>query len=82
MKNNKVEFLKDILCSTLIISRCPNASKKHIKSMTNFIAYADGKHDLIWIADHIHVPASELYEIKNKLMEHDLLETVLEDENE
>ena len=58
----------------------PSISKKGsydaIKSMTNFIAYADGKHDLIWIADKIHVPASELYEIKDKLLAHDLLEEI------
>ena len=45
-----------------------------VKSMVDFIAYADGKRDLIDISNTIHVPVSELSGVIDKLMAADLLE--------
>lgn len=47
-----------------------------VKSMVDFIAYADGRKDLIDISDTIHVPVQHLIPIIAKLTEADLLETV------
>lgn len=56
----------------------PTISKKGsydaIKSMTNFIAYSDGRNDLIDISNRIKVPVSELIDVLKKLSAHDLLE--------
>ena len=40
----------------------------------NFIAYADGKMDLVDISDTIHVPINELIPLVDKLTETGLLE--------
>lgn len=57
----------------------PTVSKKGsydvVKSMVDFIAYADGKRDLIAVSDLIRVPIDQLIPIINKLTEADLLET-------
>lgn len=45
-----------------------------VKAMTHFIAYADGKNDLIDISQRIGVPTNDLIEIKNKLIENGLLQ--------
>lgn len=45
-----------------------------VKSMVDFIAYADGKRDLIDISNTIHVPVSELSGVIDKLLAADLLE--------
>lgn len=62
----------------------PNVSQKGsydaVKSMVNFIAYADGKRDLIDISNVIGVPVSELITVITKLTEADLLECVNEQE--
>lgn len=47
-----------------------------VLSLKHFIAYADGRNDLIEISDIIGVPTSELIEIKNKLMNNNLLEII------
>lgn len=47
-----------------------------VQNMINFIAYADGKKDLIEISNLIRVPAWELYSIIKQLKEADLLEEV------
>lgn len=44
-----------------------------VKSMIDFIAYADGKNDLIDISNKINVPVWELYPIIKKLRQADLL---------
>ena len=44
--------------------------------LKHFIAYADGRNDLIGISDRIDVPTAELIEIKNELMANGLLEVV------
>lgn len=57
----------------------PTVSKKGsydaVKSMVDFIAYADGKRDLIAVSDLIHVPIDQLIPVINKLTEAELLET-------
>jgi len=56
----------------------PTVSKKGsydaVKSMMDFIAYADGRNDLIDISNAIHVPISELVSVIRKLLDADLLE--------
>lgn len=56
----------------------PNISQKgsynDVKSMVDFIAYADGKRDLLEISNIIHVPVSYLIPIIKKLIDADLLE--------
>lgn len=56
----------------------PTISKKgiydEIYSITRFLAYADGRNDLIDISNRIKVPVKELIEIVNKLKEKDLFE--------
>lgn len=56
----------------------PSVSQKGsydaVKSMVDFIAYADGKKDLIDISNTIKVPVSELISVINKLTEAELLE--------
>ena len=57
----------------------PEISKKHskkqeTKNMTNFIAYADGKNDLLDISSKINIPVSELVPIIEKLKEAKLLD--------
>ena len=44
-----------------------------VKNLTNFLAYADGKNDLIDISNLINVPTNELIEIVNKLQHHNLI---------
>lgn len=43
------------------------------RSMTAFIAYADGKHDLVDISNRINVPIDRLLPIIKKLLDNDLL---------
>lgn len=58
----------------------PTVSQKgnydEIKSMTDFIAYADGTNDLIDISDRIHVPVNQLIPIAKSLLENHLLAIV------
>lgn len=55
----------------------PTVSRKgsydQIKAMVDFIAYADGKNDLIDISNIIHVPVEVLVGIAEKLQENNLL---------
>ena len=56
----------------------PTISRKenyvNIKNMANFIAYADGRNDLIGISDIIDVPMEELILIVEQLMKNELIE--------
>ncbi|MBQ8815912.1 MAG: DUF4910 domain-containing protein [Lachnospiraceae bacterium] len=58
----------------------PSVSKKGaydaVKSLVNFIAYADGEKDLIDISNIIGVPISQLIPVIAKLTEADLLECI------
>ncbi len=60
----------------------PNVSQKGsydaVKGMVDFIAYADGRKDLIEISNLIRVPVGQLISVITKLTEADLLETVNE----
>lgn len=49
-----------------------------IKSMMNFIAYADGSNDLVDISNRIHTPVKHLIPIVEKLSENHLIECVEE----
>lgn len=44
-----------------------------VRSMQHFIAYADGRNDLIGMSDILQVPVDELIPIKDRLLEHQLL---------
>jgi aminopeptidase-like protein len=52
------------------------SSLNNVEDIMNFIAYADGKNDLIDISNKINVPVWELYPIVKKLIEVDLLTIV------
>jgi len=60
----------------------PTTSQKgsydDIKSMMNFIAYADGSNDLVDISNRIHTPVKQLIPIVEKLSENHLIECVEE----
>jgi aminopeptidase-like protein len=47
-----------------------------VRSMMNFIAYADGTRDLLEIADLIGAPAWDIFEFASKLVSHGLMKTV------
>lgn len=49
-----------------------------VRNMMNLLAYADGRHTLLDIAEFIHVPMWELVPLAQKLVEHNLLEYVNE----
>lgn len=69
-----------VLCEPQLGKRglYPTVSKKGsyaaVEAMTNFIAYADGKNDLVGISDIIGVPCEKLVEVVGKLKEANLLE--------
>lgn len=56
----------------------PTVSQKgsyyNVKSMVDFIAYADGKHDLLYISEMIGIAVKELIPIVEKLLQNGLLE--------
>lgn len=56
----------------------PTVSQKgsyyNVKSMVDFIAYADGKHDLLQISEMIGIAVKELIPIVEKLLQNGLLE--------
>ena len=56
----------------------PTVSQKgcydDIKSMMNFIAYADGSNDLIDVSNRIHTPVKQLIPVIEKLLENHLIE--------
>lgn len=56
----------------------PTISQKgnynEVQAMTDFIAYADGKNDLIAISERIHVSVHDLIPIVQKLLENNLIE--------
>ena len=71
-----------ILCEPQLGKRglYPTVSRKGnvnlVKNMMNFIAYADGKNDLIDISSRIECEIDELIEIINNLKENDLIDEV------
>jgi aminopeptidase-like protein len=58
----------------------PTISKKgiydEVKSMVDFIAYADGENDLLTISNIINVPIDELIPIVKKLQESNLIKRI------
>jgi aminopeptidase-like protein len=44
-----------------------------VRNMMNFLAYSDGTNDLIAIADRIHTPVWELYDIAERLVREGLV---------
>jgi len=51
-------------------------SAENVRNMMNFLAYCDGKLDLLEISEKINVSIENCYEFINKLIEADLLETI------
>ncbi len=45
-----------------------------VETMMNFLAYCDGEHDLVWIAEKIGRYAGDLIPLIGQLMDHDLIE--------
>lgn len=70
---NNYHFRMNCVCEPQLGKRglYPTISQKGtygaVKTMTNFIAYADGRSDLIDISNIINVPTTELITIKDKL---------------
>lgn len=75
--NKKYEI--NVLCEPNLGKRglYPTISQKgnydNVKSMMNFIAYADGNNDLIDISNIIGVPVKDLITVVNKLLDNNLL---------
>ena len=44
--------------------------------LVNFLSYADGKKDLIDIAEILNIPAWELFEVIKKLKQNKLIKTI------
>jgi len=55
-------------------------TKRQVRSMMNVLAYADGAHDLLTVADMLEVPVWDLAPIAETLEQHGLLQRV-EDRN-
>ena len=74
----------NVLCDPQLGKRglYPEVSKKGswdaVASLTNFIAYADGRNDLIDISNIIGVPVKELLGILEKLLANNLLDVLPE----
>ena len=51
----------------------PNVLTKNSKLTMDFLSYCDGQLDLIQIADILHVPIWELYDVKRLLLSHELI---------
>ena len=47
-----------------------------VRNMMNLIAYCDGMNDLLKIAEIINVPMWELFDLVDKLMEHQIIESL------
>lgn len=56
-----------------------NGSADAVQNMMNFLAYADGTHDLIEISNIINAPTSELIKIAKKLEKADLIKPAFYD---
>ena len=50
----------------------------YVRNMINFLAYADGKNDLVDISEIIKVPVAKLYPMIDKLVENELIKAVPE----
>jgi aminopeptidase-like protein len=54
-------------------SICINNKNLEKRRLLDIISYCDGKHSLLDIAEKIDVPAWDLYEQVDKLIQHDLI---------
>ncbi len=78
LEYNKFYKIK-VLCEPQLGKRglYPTVSKKgeydEVRPLQHFIAYADGKNDLVDISNRINVPISRLIPIVDKLIDNDLL---------
>lgn len=52
-------------------------SYDEIRTMTNFIAYADGKNDLLDISDIIETPIEDIIPVIDKLINNNLIERMI-----
>jgi len=81
LENNKL-MVNNVKCEPQLGPRglYPTLSTKNsgiaVRNMMNFLAYSDGKYDLIAIADLINTPASELIPIIKKLTDAGLITSV------
>ena len=79
---NNANYKVTVMCEPQLGKRglYPTLSRRgsinDTRKMTAFIAYADGKHDLIDISNKIGVDTQELFPMINKLMECHLIEEV------
>lgn len=82
---NNYKYKIKVLCEPQLGKRglyptiSQKGSSKAVKTITDFIAYADGNNDLIDISNIIGVPVKELLPIVEKLKSNDLLEVVNND---
>ena len=77
---NNYKYKVKVLCEPQLGKRglyptiSQKGSSKVVKTMTDFIAYADGNNDLIDIGNIIGVPVEELVPIIKNLIDNDLIE--------
>ena len=77
---NNYKYKVKVLCEPQLGKRglyptiSQKGSSKVVKTMTDFIAYADGNNDLIDIGNIIDVPVEELVPIIKNLIDNDLIE--------
>ena len=78
-KNEKLKV--SVLCEPQLGKRglYPTLSTKksgdEARMMMNFMSYCDGNHSVLEIAEKINVPSWELYDLIEKLKNHDLIES-------
>ena len=61
-----------------LVSKWPDPKKyQEIENLSNFISYADGRNDLIFIAEKLKISGTKLIKIINDLKKENLLETKL-----
>ena len=82
MLENNFKYKIKVLCEPQLGKRgmyptvSQKGSYKTIFALRDFIAYADGTNDLLDISEIIGVPAYNLIEIKDKLLQNKLLDIV------
>ncbi|MBT6170499.1 MAG: aminopeptidase, partial [Flavobacteriaceae bacterium] len=78
-KNEKLKV--SVLCEPQMGKRglYPTLSTKksgdEARMIMNFMSYCDGNHSVLEIAEKINVPSWELYDLIEKLKNHDLIES-------
>ena len=79
---NNYQYQVTCLCEPQLGKRglYPTVSQKGsydtVKAMTDFLAYADGKNDLIDISSIIHVPVEDLIPIAEKMIKTGIIRVV------